>query len=917
MVTVDIDAVANADYVIPTSPTPGQGQVLNLTLPAYQVTPAVSISDQGVTVSGLVVTFPITSDAPAPASGLAVTADVTGTAALSIPSDATASGSISSGQMEGTIAYTLPSMPNISGDDPQLTLTLTSDDSDYTVNSEAPAATYTIPAVTALDDAFAVDEDDTYDGTAGNVLTDMSTGDAAGVGDTLTVTRYVNGDGGDTGFADDASGITAAGTALDGHWGRLIIAADGAISWNANSEAVINALDAGATPEFLFNYEVSDGTTVTRTGHLRLTIVGANDAPVLTVDGSPILDVTERGGINNGIGGQPNASGAFAHSDPDAGDTGFDAGTTTGGTIQGSVADANTWTDGNGELDDMNAVAAAFIGTYGTMNLYADGNWYYVLADADTDADLSNEAFQAALQALDTLQAPAHGGSAGMDTFEFRILDDGATADRYSNIEKVTITVTGANDAPMNSGATNQTVYLNSAFRYSVPAFTDPDTEDTLTYTVGYPNGNRPTWTTFNAGSFSGMPTQTEHITTAPIDINVEATDRGGLKSSVRFTLTVVEGTNNDPVAVADTLSVNENETYDGTVGNVVTDPTTGDTDGDGGTPYVTRYAAGDAALGDDATAVGTALEGDWGSLTIAADGAVSWNANDVAAIDALDGGDTPDDLEFTFTYQVSDGSAEDTATLTLTINGQNDAPMLSLDGTPVLEVTEGDTREAMASGDFLHSDPDGDDTGFSATTGIIQARGQTRAGGSGSWTAGGSGDIEGFYGDLTLNADGSWTYELDNVERNTNRLDADDQVTELFLVRINNGAAHPEATRYSNEFDLNITVVGGNDAPVLSTSGTLDLAVTEMGINEPGDSSAGGMFAVTDPDNDDIGFGGGGFAPSGNIEGAVAGQRLMEEGRGHLHTQRRRHHHHRRRDHRGHLRRPDAERRRRLDLPA
>ena len=56
--------------------------------------------------------------------------------------------------------------------------------------------------------------------------------------------------------------------------------------------------------------------------------------------------------------------------------------------------------------------------------------------------------------------------------------------------------------------------------------------------------------------------------------------------------------------------------------------------------------------------------------LTIGADGSYTYNAN---SANALDDGDTATDV---FTYTVSDGSLTDTGTLTITIEGINDAPV-------------------------------------------------------------------------------------------------------------------------------------------------------------------------------------------------------------------------------------------------
>ena len=58
--------------------------------------------------------------------------------------------------------------------------------------------------------------------------------------------------------------------------------------------------------------------------------------------------------------------------------------------------------------------------------------------------------------------------------------------------------------------------------------------------------------------------------------------------------------------------------------------------------------------------------------MTLNSNGSYTYTA-DQAAADALDAGDTATDV---FTYTVSDGSASDNATLTITVTGINDDPV-------------------------------------------------------------------------------------------------------------------------------------------------------------------------------------------------------------------------------------------------
>jgi VCBS repeat-containing protein len=92
---------------------------------------------------------------------------------------------------------------------------------------------------------------------------------------------------------------------------------------------------------------------------------------------------------------------------------------------------------------------------------------------------------------------------------------------------------------------------------------------------------------------------------------------------------------------------------------------------------------------------VGAALAGQFGSLTLNANGGYTYavdNAN--ATVQALKASGT---LTESFNYTVTDGSLTDTATLTITINGANDAPVNTLGAT--VQVVAQDTNLAFNTG--------------------------------------------------------------------------------------------------------------------------------------------------------------------------------------------------------------------------
>jgi VCBS repeat-containing protein len=107
-----------------------------------------------------------------------------------------------------------------------------------------------------------------------------------------------------------------------------------------------------------------------------------------------------------------------------------------------------------------------------------------------------------------------------------------------------------------------------------------------------------------------------------------------------------------------------------------------------------------------DIAAVGNALNGAYGTLTLGADGRFVYNLNNALSVaQGLQFGET---LTETFIYTVTDGKgATDTATLAITIDGRNDRPVGIVDslatsvGTPlVIEASDLLANDIDADGD-------------------------------------------------------------------------------------------------------------------------------------------------------------------------------------------------------------------------
>lgn len=151
------------------------------------------------------------------------------------------------------------------------------------------------------------------------------------------------------------------------------------------------------------------------------------------------------------------------------------------------------------------------------------------------------------------------------------------------------------------------------------------------------------------------------------------------------------------------------------------------------------------------------------------------------------------------------------------------------------------------ASGNVLAND------GFTGT-GIV-----TGVGPGGSDSAANVGNaVSGTYGRLTLNADGTYSYTLDNTLTSVQSLQQGQTVTEVFTYRVT------DATGLSTTTTITITLTGTNDLPVLDIdtsaagSGYQGVSAAEAARSTDTVSAAngvviarGGAVLASDPDSD------------------------------------------------------------------
>ncbi|MGZ8284932.1 MAG: beta strand repeat-containing protein [Allosphingosinicella sp.] len=575
--------------------------------------------------------------------------------------------------------------------------------------------------------------------------------------------------------------LTAVAGTFNGVYGTLVLNANGTYTYTPNAAA--QALALAQTVQDVFTYTVSDGS-LSDTGTLTITIAGRNDAPVANpdvaatgenasvsinvlandtdIDNGAVLTVTAASApagqgsasvVANQVVFNPGTD--FDHLDTgesavvvvsytitdehgaassstvtvtvnganDAPVANDDAASTTeDGIVAGNVLANDTDVDGE-TLTVTNP--GVYVGAYGILTLAADGSYTYAPG--------------AAAQGLDD-------GETVNDVFSYTASDGTA-----SDTAALTVTVNGANDAPVANDDSASTNEDGSASGNVLANDTDVDGETLTVTNPGVYVGANGTLTLNADGSYIYVPgaaAQGLDDGETVQDVFAYTASDGTVSDSATLTVTV-NGANDAPVANDDVASMDEDTAVSG---NVLAN----DTDVDVEALTVTSPGV---------------YVGSYGTLTLAADGSYTYTPN--AAAQGLDDGETANDV---FNYTASDGTASDTATLTVTVDGANDAPVANDDAAS----TDEDTA---VSGNVLTNDTDVDGEALTVTDPGIHV---------------------GTYGTLTLAADGSYTYTPNAAAQ---ALNDGDTVQDVFSYTASDGTASDTAT-------LTVTVNGANDGP-------------------------------------------------------------------------------------------------------
>ena len=234
-------------------------------------------------------------------------------------------------------------------------------------------------------------------------------------------------------------------------------------------------------------------------------------------------------------------------------------------------------------------------------------------------------------------------------------------------------------------------------------------------------------------------------------------------------------------------------------------------------------------SAGSEGNGAGSA-EGKYGTLTIDENGNYVYELKDGLAQGLSQG----ESITETFTIMVSDGRGGMVSQdITVTVNGTNDLPELSMNwGENGNGVTEDVSGSVAGKWNVKDDDADGghqtlsvagkDGTTGTATDGVIGAE-------SGNSAA----SFETDYGKLTLNPDGSYSYELNNDSDAVQKLGDKQTQTETFEVTTTD--AHGSTSTET----ITVVITGTNDAPVLVPTPGGDTA-PDLNLKESGQASKG-----------------------------------------------------------------------------
>ena len=466
------------------------------------------------------------------------------------------------------------------------------------------------------------------------------------------------------------------------------------------------------------------------------------------------------------------------------------------------------------------------VGTYGTITLNNETGEYTYTKDLD---------------AIENLAV----GSVDSDVFTI-VYQDQFGSDQLENdgvATTLTFTVTGANDAPTVETSPLETTEAEGADVYALDLLTGADDVDVDVTGTLPPEVDTLTVTdviyevdgiiTGNSGSDvpTGLVLVDNTLTIAPtdgtfdylavgesqiIEIFYNVTDTQGATVAQKAVVTIT-GTNDAPVAVADVASATEDvEVILGNVGENDSDLDVTDTH----TFTITSATIGGIAV-VDTNADGVITDADIAGLSFNDDGSWTFDPRH-ENYDYLDSDDVP--LDVVINYTIDDGqdaNNTDSSTLTISVQGTDDAPIAVADTATATEYDSINTPVIVpVTGDLVANDTITDTSDIPAVYAYTDPA-DTVAG-------------------LTINLDGTWIFDTTDAAYDYLAAGETLDVVANYTVTDDDGL--------SDTSTLTITVTGTNDTPdaLLSTVG---LVPDQLAAEENGGVIIGSIVDADDVD--------------------------------------------------------------------
>jgi VCBS repeat-containing protein len=593
----------------------------------------------------------------------------------------------------------------------------------------------------------------------------------------------------------------------------LTLAADG--SFKVIPQATDQSLDSGESRKIVFQFVANDGIADSAPATMTVTIMGVNDAPVVqSVSVTGTEDAALTGSVTGSdidvevltyavVGAVPagitfNANGTFSVA-PSSADQSLKAGEKREITFQYKANDGTadsapatvkvTITGVNDAPVAVNVTvtstedASSVIGAVTAIDVEATPLTYSIVGETPSGVTFNTDGtFSVAPQSSDQ---GLDDGESRVVTFQY-VANDGTV---NSTPATVTVTIQGKNDVPVSGGDVSTTGSEDdSNITGAVPAASDIDVES-LTYAAV---GTLPAGVTFNTdGTFSVAPQSSDQSLddgeSRVVTFQYVAND--GTVNSTPATVTVtISGMNDAPVASGTTVTGSED---DSNITGAV--PAASDIDVESLT-----YAA-----------VGTLPAG----ITFNTDGTFS-----VAPQSSDQGLDDGESRVVTFQYVANDGMVNSApATVTVTIQGKNDAPVIGGD----VSTTGSEDDSAI--------------TGTVPAASDIDVEGLTYAA-VGTLPAG-----------VTFNTDGTFSVAPQSSDQS---LDDGESRVVTFQYVANDGTVN------STPATVTVTISGMNDAPVASG--------TTVTGSEDDSNITGAVPAASDIDVESLTYAAVGTLPAG-----------------------------------------------------